>query len=64
MTTATLPQLHGHVAAGFEPVAETFLANWTDHDEIGAGFALRVDGQMVIDIHAGWAGRDQTGPSV
>lgn len=60
MTTATLPQLHGHVAAGFEPVAEAFLANWTDHDEIGAGFALRVDGQMVIDIHAGWSDRKKT----
>ncbi len=57
MSTEILPALHGHVAAGFEPVADAFLANWKDQDEIGAGFALSLDGEMVVDIHAGWADR-------
>ncbi|WP_339746136.1 serine hydrolase domain-containing protein [uncultured Maricaulis sp.] len=55
-----LPELEGHVAAGFEPVAEAFLANWADQDEIGAGFAVRLDGELVVDIHAGWADRKKT----
>lgn len=60
MTAPTLPALHGHVAPGFEPVRDAFLANWTDFDEIGAGFALRVGGELVVDIHAGWADRKKT----
>lgn len=60
MSTLTLPDLRGHVATGFEPVAEAFLANWTDHDEIGAGFALTLEGEAVVDIHAGWADRKKT----
>lgn len=60
MTTQTLPAVHGHVAAGFEPVRDAFLQNWREHDEIGAGFALRIDGESVVDIHAGWADRKQT----
>jgi CubicO group peptidase (beta-lactamase class C family) len=58
--TETLPELHGHVAAGFEPVAEAFLANWADQDELGAGFAVRLGGEIVVDIHAGWADRKKS----
>ncbi|ABI67161.1 beta-lactamase [Maricaulis maris MCS10] len=60
MNTDTLPALHGYVATGFEPVADAFLVNWVDHDEIGAGFSLTLDGEMVVDIHAGWADRKKT----
>lgn len=56
----TSPVLQGHVAAGFEPVAEAFLANWADQDELGAGFAVRLGGEIVVDIHAGWADRKKT----
>jgi len=58
-STAT-PTVHGHVSPGFEPVRDAFLANWTDFDEIGAGFAIRINGKSVIDIHAGWADRKKT----
>lgn len=62
MTTQSLaatdgPALQGHVSPGFEPVAEAFLSNWIDHDEIGAGFAVWKQGELIIDIHAGWADR-------
>lgn len=60
MTTDTLPAVHGTVAPGFEPVRDAFLANWSDQDEIGAGFALHVGGETVVDIHAGWADRKKT----
>ena len=52
--------VHGHVSPGFEPVHDAFLANWADHDEIGAGFTVHIDGETVIDIHAGWANRKKT----
>jgi len=58
--TAPLPVVQGHVAAGFEPVAEAFMANWADQDELGAGFAVRLGGEIVVDIHAGWADRKKT----
>ena len=60
MTTLTLPDVHGHVAPGFEHVRDVFADNWRQYDEIGAGFALRIDGERVIDIHAGWADRKKT----
>ncbi len=60
MTTLTLPDVHGHVAPGFEHVRDVFADNWRQYDEIGAGFALRIGGERVIDIHAGWADRKKT----
>ncbi|WP_300526957.1 serine hydrolase domain-containing protein [Maricaulis sp.] len=62
MSTDTLPDIHGTVAPGFEHVRDVFASNWREFDEIGAGFALRVDGERVIDIHAGWADRKKTRP--
>ena len=60
MTTMTLPEVHGHIAPGFEHVRDVFADNWRQYDEIGAGFALRINGERVIDIHAGWADRKKT----
>jgi CubicO group peptidase (beta-lactamase class C family) len=60
MSTDTLPACRGLVAPGFEPVRDTFLANWADDDEIGAGFALSIGGERVVDIHAGWADRKKS----
>lgn len=60
MTNTTLPDVHGHVAPGFEHVRDVFADNWRQYDEIGAGFALRIDGERVIDIHGGWADRKRT----
>ncbi len=47
----------GFVAPGFEPVREAFEANFTEHDEQGACFALRIGGETLVDIHGGWADR-------
>jgi len=62
MTNTTLPDVHGHVAPGFEHVRDVFADNWRQYDEIGAGFALRIDGERVINIHAGFADRKKTAP--
>jgi len=49
------PDLHGSVAAGFEPVADAFLRNFTDHGDVGAACCLHVGGEPVVDVWAGTA---------
>lgn len=53
MTTETT--ITGTVADGFEPVREVFAANFRDHGEIGAGVAVYVDGELVVDLVGGTA---------
>jgi len=55
-------EIHGHLAPGFEPVAETFKENFTERDELGAGFTLIREGEVLVDIHAGHADRKAERP--
>ena len=48
-------EIHGSVAAGFEPVADAFAANFARHAEVGAACAVRVGGEQVVDLWAGVA---------
>lgn len=43
----------GFVAPGFEAVAAEFERNFTERNDIGAGFAAMHDGQMVVDLWGG-----------
>jgi CubicO group peptidase (beta-lactamase class C family) len=47
----------GFIAPGFEPVAEAFERNFTEHAELGAAFAAYRDGEVVVDIWGGIADR-------
>ena len=47
--------LEGNVQAGFEPVADAFLANFAEHDEVGAACSMYIDGEPVVDIWGGMA---------
>lgn len=49
--------IHGHLASGFEPVAEAFKDNFSERGELGAGFTLIRDGEILVDIHAGHSDR-------
>ncbi len=49
--------VHGHVAAGFEPVRDAFARNFADADEIGAAFTLVRDGDVLVDVFGGHADR-------
>src|SRR4051794_22900518 len=49
--------VHGFVASGFEPVAETFARNFLERGEVGAAFAAYFDGELVVDLWGGWADR-------
>lgn len=47
--------VQGFVEPGFGKVAEAFERNFTEHDELGAGFALYAGGRQVVDIWGGVA---------
>ena len=52
--------ISGHVASGFEAVRDVFEANFAADTELGAGFAVLVDGDILVDVHGGWADRQKT----
>ena len=45
----------GHVASGWEPVRDAFVANFRDRAEVGAAVCVYVDGQPVVDLWGGVA---------
>jgi CubicO group peptidase (beta-lactamase class C family) len=55
MAAAWSLPITGHVEAGFEPVREVFLENFTERGELGAGVAVIVNGTAVADLWGGWA---------
>jgi CubicO group peptidase (beta-lactamase class C family) len=48
-------QINGFVADGFERVRDAFRANFTEHGDVGAGFALYVGGDLKVDLTGGVA---------
>lgn len=57
-----MTEIRGHIAKGFEPVREAFAANFEDDGELGAGFAVILDGEPIVDLQGGWADRKKTRP--
>ncbi|MEY2453563.1 MAG: hypothetical protein QOD92_3137 [Acidimicrobiaceae bacterium] len=45
----------GLVEPGFESVRDAFVRNFSEHDEIGAGYCLHLEGRKVVDIWGGTA---------
>jgi CubicO group peptidase (beta-lactamase class C family) len=45
----------GLVEPGFEAVRDAFVRNFAEHEEVGAGFSLHVEGRKVVDIWGGTA---------
>jgi CubicO group peptidase (beta-lactamase class C family) len=54
--------LHGDVAVGFERVADAFAANFADFDEVGAAYAVYLNGDPVVDLWGGLADREAARP--
>lgn len=54
------PPLRGFCPPRFTPVRDAFLANFAEGEELGARFSAAVEGELVLDLMAGWADRDQT----
>lgn len=55
MTLAAEITIGGECADTFAAVRDAFAANFANHDEIGASFAVTLGGRMVVDLHGGWA---------
>ena len=49
--------ISGVTAPGFEPVLEAFEANFAEDKELGAGFSAYLDGELIVDLHGGFADR-------
>lgn len=45
----------GTVRDGFEPVLDAFVANFTDHGDVGAGLCIYRHGEQVVNLTGGWA---------
>jgi CubicO group peptidase (beta-lactamase class C family) len=52
--------INGHCAEQFARVRDTFEMNFSDGDELGAAFALSVEGEMVVDLWGGFACEDKS----
>ena len=52
----------GHVAPGFERVAQEFERNFGERGELGAAFAATLDGEPVVDLWGGLADRASQRP--
>jgi len=46
-------EIGGTVAPGFEAVRDAFADNFAQFGDVGAGYAVYVDGHQVVDLHGG-----------
>lgn len=62
MAEAGPETVRGDCPPRFAAVRRAFEANFAEGREMGARFALAIDGEIVIDLMGGWADRAQTRP--
>ncbi|WP_311270162.1 serine hydrolase domain-containing protein [Sphingobium sp. WCS2017Hpa-17] len=54
--------MKGHVAPGFETVADAFAANFSAGLEVGATFVVTLEGEVVVDLRSGYADAARSAP--
>src|SRR5579884_606423 len=54
--------LGGTCSARFESLRELFASKLASGEELGASFAVNLDGEMVVDLWGGWADEARTVP--
>src|SRR6202030_1077745 len=54
--------LGGMCSARFDPLRELFAAKVESGEDLGASFAVNLDGEMVVDLWGGWADEARTVP--
>lgn len=52
--------ISGSYDPAFSAVAEAFAENFAERGEVGAGVAIIVDGELVVDLVGGWANAART----
>jgi CubicO group peptidase (beta-lactamase class C family) len=55
-------EIRGVCPPEFSAVREAFAANFSEGRELGARFALAIEGEVVVDLLGGWADRAMTHP--
>ena len=55
-------EIRGVCPPRFAPVREAFAANFAEGQELGARFCAAIEGEVVLDLLAGFADRDLTRP--
>lgn len=55
-----VPPVRGTCAPGFEAVREEFTRNFAERGEVGAAVSATVNGEVVVDLWAGWTGPERT----
>lgn len=53
-------EIKGFTATGFESVIDAFAANFDNGGELGARFSAYREGELIVDIWAGWTDRGKT----
>src|SRR5262249_57579547 len=61
-TMGQIPAIEGTCDARFARVRDAFADNFATHDELGAGVAVVLDGQTVVDLWGGHADVGRTRP--
>jgi CubicO group peptidase (beta-lactamase class C family) len=59
---ADLPPILGYCDDRFAGVRDALANNFRAHDELGASVSITVDGELVVDIWAGWMDRERSRP--
>ena len=59
---ARVPHGAGWLAGGFEPVSQAFAENFADELELGACFAVMIEGELVADLRGGFTDRKKEAP--
>ncbi|TMM13531.1 MAG: beta-lactamase family protein, partial [Actinobacteria bacterium] len=54
--------MNGHVAPGFERVADEFARNFRERRELGAACAVYLGGEKVVDLWGGYRDRARSKP--
>jgi CubicO group peptidase (beta-lactamase class C family) len=55
-----MTEIHGVCEPRFAAVRDAFAANFAEDKELGARFAFSVEGEIVVDLWAGWADKKRT----
>ena len=62
MTDTADITIAGDCTDQFAKVRDAFAANFAQNDELGASFSVTLGGEMVVDLHGGWADPTRSRP--
>ena len=56
-------EVRGYCPPRYTAVRDAFVANFEEGQELGARFSAAIDGEVVLDLMAGFADRARASPS-